>query len=338
MKVRIIFLLLSLMASTQCMAVVCWNYTHHTANVNYDLTTTLTKEQNQLGQAVELVKSQDVGVNAICDAHVDGDATTYRSYKNTYPVIFTEDQWQYMSLDPTYIAGAMRITDSDIGEYYPPRDYIHMGKDYRVDQEEYGEPFPVYDSNLVFRLKIIKPFIGTVIIPSKVMFNVYVTTKDTDPLSYIVYQITYSGAVTVPQNCTINAGQLITVDLGKLNSSSFTTAGEKPSNAAVKTFNVPIECSADVISPAHLTLRLVANADSNVGEALATDNKDVGVVVTKENGAVMIPNDASSAADFITDESGHADVTLKTYPISTTGNAPAEGLFTALACLRIDFA
>ena len=199
-------------------------------------------------------------------------------------------------------------------------------------------PFPVYDSNLVFRLKIIKPFIGTVIIPSKVMFNVYITTENTDPLNDIVYQITYSGAVTVPQNCIINAGQIITVDLGKLNSASFTKAGEKPSNAPVKTFNVPIECNADVISPAHLTLRLIANADSNVGQALATDNKDVGVVVTNEYGTAMIPNDASSTADFITDSSGHADVTLKTYPISTTGNAPAEGLFTALACLRIDFA
>ena len=103
-------------------------------------------------------------------------------------------------------------------------------------------------------------------------------------------------------------------------------------------FNVPIECNADVISPAHLTLRLVANADSRISDALATDNADVGVVVAKEDGTVMIPNDTSSTADFITDDSGHADVTLKTYPISTTGNTPAEGVFTALACLRIDFA
>lgn len=338
MKLRIIFLLFSLMASTQSLAVVCHNYAHSITNVNYDLTTTLTKEENQLGKAVELVKSQNVGVEAICDSHPDGDARTYCSYKNTYPVIFTEDQWQYMNLDPVYIAGAMRITDSDIGEYYPPGDYIHMGKDYRVDKEDMNIPFPVYDSNLIFRLKIIKPFIGTVIIPTKVMFNVYITTTNTDPLNDIVYQITYSGAVTVPQNCTINAGQVITVDLGKLNSSSFTTAGEKPNSAQVKTFNVPIECNADVISPAHLSLRLVATADSNVNQALATDNKDVGVVVTSENGMVMLPNDASSAVDFITDDSGRANVTLKTYPVSTTGVAPAEGLFTALACLRIDFA
>jgi type 1 fimbria pilin len=337
-KLRIFLFLLTLASSSSCLAVICRNYTGTVSTVNYDLTTTLTKEQNQMGQAVELVKSQDVNVNAICASHSNGDQRTWRSYRTTFPVIFTEDQWQYMNLDPVYIAGAMRITDSDIGIFYPPADYVHMGIDARVDMEDTHTPFPVYDSNLVFRIKIIKPFIGTVIIPKKVMFSVYVTTTNTDPLNTIVYQITYSGAVTVPQNCVINAGQTITVDLGKLNSSAFNAAGQKPTNAPVKTFNVPIECNADVISPAHLTLRLVANADSRISDALATDNADVGVVVAKEDGTVMIPNDTSSTADFITDDSGHADVTLKTYPISTTGNTPAEGVFTALACLRIDFA
>lgn len=49
MKVRIIFLLLSLTASTQSLAAVCHNFDHSITNVNYDLTATLTKEQNQLG-------------------------------------------------------------------------------------------------------------------------------------------------------------------------------------------------------------------------------------------------------------------------------------------------
>jgi hypothetical protein len=34
----------------------------------------------------------------------------------------------------------MRITDSEIGEYFPPGDYIHMGKDYRVDKEDMNIP------------------------------------------------------------------------------------------------------------------------------------------------------------------------------------------------------
>lgn len=50
MKVRIIFLLLSLTASTQSLAAVCHNFTHSITNVNYDLTASLTKEQNRWGR------------------------------------------------------------------------------------------------------------------------------------------------------------------------------------------------------------------------------------------------------------------------------------------------
>lgn len=37
-------------------------------------------------------------------------------------------------------------------------------------------------------------------------------------------------------------------------------------------------------------------------------------------------------------ENGQARVSFKAYPVSTTGKAPAEGKFTALAYIRIDFA
>ncbi|MDI5829355.1 hypothetical protein MJN51_30530, partial [Salmonella enterica subsp. enterica serovar Kentucky] len=35
--------------------------------------------------------------------------------------------------------------------------------------------------------------------------------------------------------------------------------------------------------------------------------------------------------------SGRANITLQAYPVSTTGETPAEGAFTALASLRVDF-
>ncbi|MDI5829295.1 fimbrial protein, partial [Salmonella enterica subsp. enterica serovar Kentucky] len=34
---------------------------------------------------------------------------------------------------------------------------------------------------------------------------------------------------------------------------------------------------------------------------------------------------------------GRANITLQAYPVSTTGETPAEGAFTALASLRVDF-
>ncbi len=60
------------------------------------------------------------------------------------------------------------------------------------------------------------------------MFNVYVTTAAGDPLTEVVYSIFYSGTVTVPQSCEINAGQTILVNFGALYSGNFSHAGQKP--------------------------------------------------------------------------------------------------------------
>lgn len=138
-----------------------------------------------------------------------------------------------------------------------------------------GGVFPVNDSNLTFKIQIVRPFIGSVVLPPKLMFNVYVTTTENDRPTVIVYQITYSGVITVPQNCVINAGQTVTVDFGALYHGDFTQAGQRPDSVAPKTFTVPIECNADVNSPAQLTLRVQGTADARFANALATDNPDV---------------------------------------------------------------
>lgn len=104
-----------------------------------------------------------------------------------------------------------------------------------------------------------------------------------------------------------------------------------------KSFNVPIKCT-NVDGTANLALRVTATPASGNANAIASNNADVGVVVTSEQGTVLTPNNSSSAVPFNVDSSGNASVTLKAYPISTTGKQPKEGLFTALATLVIDFA
>jgi type 1 fimbria pilin len=173
-------------------------------------------------------------------------------------------------------------------------------------------------------------------IDPKTMFNVYFTTTGDDPLSEVVYRIVYSGSVTVPQSCAINAGQTIVVDFGSLYSGGFTRAGEKPAGVRNKIFTVPVKCSG-VDSQVNLSLRLIAAADSHISQAIATSNPDVGVVVESNDGRVLTPNDASSVEPFTTDENGSATLSLQAYPVSTTGETPAEGAFTALANLRVDF-
>jgi len=331
----VFFFLLSVSVTGNSVAAVCSNANGTPTQVSYDLTSTLTKDQNQPGQGTQLVKSQDVNIQAVCPKGSSSNNRTYRSYVTTFPVADTDGSWQYLRLDPDYIEGAMKIHDSYAGDFYPPAKYIQMGTDTNVNQ---GKPFNVHDSNLIFKIRIVKSFIGTVTIPQQTMFNVYVTTNSGDPLSTVVYQIAYSGTITVPQSCEVNAGQTVLVDFGTLYSGDFKNAGQKPDDAPVKTFNVPIQCNGSINYPANLTLRVQATPDSHFNQAVASDNTDVGVVVADQSGKILTPNDLNSNIPFTTDASGKANISLQAYPISTTGKSPAEGLFTALAFLRVDFA
>lgn len=332
MKPRILFFV-GLLLTNNCLAQICQNINGTPTAINYDLSTTLTAAQNQPGQTIRLEKSQEVNVQAVCPEGSSLTGRTFRSYVTPFDVVETSGTWKYLKLDPDYLEGAMEIQDSAAGTLYPPVDYAYMGYDENVNK---GLPFYIRDSNLLFQIKIVKSFIGTVVIPTKNMFSVYVTTTHNDPLSQVVYNITYSGSVTVPQSCEINAGQTILVDFGTLNSGGFKHAGEKPEGARTKTFNVPVKCNG-TDSQVNLSMRVQATPDSHFSQSIASDNPDVGVVVTNNQGTILTPNDAASAVPFTTDISGNANILLQAYPVSTTGETPEEGTFTSLANLRVDF-
>ncbi|STW66284.1 fimbrial protein BcfD [Klebsiella michiganensis] len=63
---------------------------------------------------------------------------------------------------------------------------------------------------------------------------------------------------------------------------------------------------------------------------------DVGVQITDSSGKVIEPN--SGLIPFQLDDNLQATVTFHAAPISTTGNTPAEGTFSATAYIRVDFA
>ena len=308
MKTGLFFIpLAGLLLANAAQAAVCQNVNGAPTTVDYDLSTTLTAAQNAAGNTVQLTKNQEVNVQAVCPAGSAFSNRTYRSYVSPYAVVETSGPWKYLKLDPDYLEGAMRIDDSAAGTLYLPTNYAYMGTD---DSVNAGKPFYIRDSNLVFQLKIARPFVGTVTITPKTMFNVYVTTGTSDPLSNVVYNIAYSGG--------------------------FNRAGAKPVSVRNKKFRVPVKCSG-VNSQVNLSLRLIATADTHLNQAIASDNPGVGVVVETNDGAVLTPNDASSVVPFVTDDAGKANIALQAYPVSTTGEIPAEGVFTALANLRVDF-
>src|SRR5690606_16866099 len=118
--------LLAFLPLSQAFATVCVNENGVPTEVYYDLTDKFNSSNNQVGQIVTLSeKSQWVGVNAVCPKGTSGN-TTKRSYVTDFPVTGTSDGYQYLKLND-YLDGAMKITDSYAGTFYPPRKYIQMG-------------------------------------------------------------------------------------------------------------------------------------------------------------------------------------------------------------------
>ncbi len=142
--------------------------------------------------------------------------------------------------------------------------------------------------------------------------------------------------ITATQSCTLNAGQVINIDFGNISSGAFTTAGARPEGVNDIVRNVNVSC--DNIAPnTAMTVRL--QADKVSGKAVVTNtNNDVGFVVADGNGTALTPNNLSSVIPFTLDSYGNSNVTIRVYPVSVTGNKPAEGPVTSQAYLRVDFA
>ncbi|MDM2874560.1 type 1 fimbria D-mannose specific adhesin FimH [Citrobacter sp. Cpo069] len=313
-------------------ATVCQNSNGTPTDVFYDLSNVFNSSNNQPGQVVTLPeKSGWVGVNATCPAGTTVNYT-YRSYVTELPVQSTEGGFQYLKLND-YLLGAMSITDSNAGLFYPPRNYIRMGVDSNVSKQK---PFGVQDSNLVFKLKVIRSFINMVPIPRQTMFRVYVTTSTGDALSTPVYTISYSGKVEVPQNCEVNAGQIVEFDFGDIGASLFSKAGagNRPEGINPQTKTVAIKCT-NVAAQAYLTMRVEAEKAS--GQMMVSDNPDLGFIVADKTGRPLTPNNLSSTIPFQLDDNAAANVSIRTWPVSVTGNKPTEGPFTARGYLRVDY-
>lgn len=297
----------------------------------YDLSSIFNSSNNQVGQIVTMEKSQWVGVNATCPVGTTGD-TTLRSYRTTLPIQETIDGYKYLKIND-YLNGAMKINDSYAGDFYPPQDYIQMGRDANVSKHK---PFSVNDSHLIFRLKVTRRFINMVPIPRQTMFSVYVTTRNTDPLNTPVYNISYGGKVEVPQTCEINAGQVVEFDFGDIGAALFSQAGagNRPQSVTPQSKTIGIKCT-NIDAQAYLSLRLEAEKTS--GNMMVSNNSDLGFMVSDGSGEPLTPNNLGSKINFRLDDASTSRVDIRAWPVSVTGNKPAEGPFTARGYLRVDY-
>jgi minor fimbrial subunit len=76
------------------------------------------------------------GVNAVCPKGTSGN-TTKRSYVTDCPVTGTSDGYQYLKLND-YLDGAMKITDSYAGVFYPPKTISRWEPPQRLKNKPFG--------------------------------------------------------------------------------------------------------------------------------------------------------------------------------------------------------
>lgn len=321
--------------SIQANAYVCWNSKGKGVvdELSYDLSHSFTSANNKPGKIVELKKNFSYRVTAVCPKHnsIQSNNSTKRSYLTNLQVVETIGGYKFLKLND-YLLGAMSIKDGTAGIFYPPAEYVQMGKHPNVSK---GKEFGITDSDFTFRLKVIKPFIDFIPIPKQTLFKVYVTTSNSDPLTIPSYQISYSGNITVPQSCDIGVGETLEIDFGKISAQAFVQAGagNKPVGTNEQLRTLAIQCK-NINSYATLTVRLETDVVS--GEVMQTSNPDIGVKIADNKGNVLIPNNINSTIPFLFNNPP-VNVVIKAWPISLTGKTPAVGPFRARGYLRVDF-
>lgn len=187
------------------------------------------------------------------------------------------------------------------------------------------------------RLKIKKKFVGSSFIFNEPIAYLYANQGATG-LGYgtPIVTIDLNATMTVPQSCTINAGTIVDFNFGNLSAQSFaeTSPGDKPSTATTLTKNVGISCN-NIAAQSTMTLRIEANNVS--GNAIISDNSDVGFVLANASGNPLTPNNISSVIPFTLDSNDSANITLQSWPVSITGVQPTAGIATAVGYLRVDY-
>lgn len=295
-----------------------------------------------VGSIATSTSASYVGVNAVCPNTSSylaaGDGTTYRSYVTSLTTLSTEDSYKFLQIND-YLAVAVSIADDSSGRFYPPANYVHMG--WHGNVKTSGE-FPVADSNLIYKFKVLKSFTGTLTIPYTKLFDIYVGADigsyGLPDMNSVVYSIVIPGVtISVPQTCTVNAGSVIDFDFSDINATSFSRAGAgvKPTDVATQSKSFNISCSD---SDANSSLKLTLQTPNASGSTILSSNSDLGFIITDDSDNVIIPNDATSTITTTLDSTSQANVTIKAYPVSVTGNKPEEGYFSATAYLLVEYA
>lgn len=185
-------------------------------------------------------------------------------------------------------------------------------------------------------IQILKSFIGFSAFSKVIMQTQISRNPNTGASGPFVSQLVMSGQVIVPQNCEIDGGTTVAMNFGNIGASAFSQAGagNKPAGVNPQTHTIGIKCK-NIDAQALLSLRLEATTVS--GNAMVSDNTDIGFIVADKDKKPLTPNNINSTIPFTLDDNASYSLPITAWPVSVTGNKPAEGVFTAEGYLRVDF-
>ncbi|HHA2288284.1 TPA: fimbrial protein [Enterobacter asburiae] len=192
------------------------------------------------------------------------------------------------------------------------------------------------NSEWIVRIRVDRPFSGPRQVNSPRLVKRYI--GEYERAESIIQYLGLSGTITVPETCTINAGQIIQVNLGDVGAGRFGGKGQKPDGYTPVTTSAPVTCN-DAAAQRNVRVSLAATPSPDLNTAIRTSNPDVGVVVTDLNDRVVQPNVGTLPLRLQSNGAGSNDgtVTMKAYPVSTTGRPPAQGNFSATAAITVTF-
>lgn len=194
-----------------------------------------------------------------------------------------------------------------------------------------------------FTLYVTKPFLGELVIPDTPIASVragWSTTTSPPSMSSLgdIAELRIQGSITVPQDCKINQGDVIQVDLGYINTSRFTTRNEMPDGYTPVNFDIVYDCGDTSSINNKMEMRIdgddLLDQYTLVARRREADNTpDIGVRMARiDDTHINIPFTNGLIGIH---PSGRGVISLEAWPINLLGGTPAPGKFSGTATITV---
>lgn len=155
-----------------------------------------------------------------------------------------------------------------------------------------------------------------------------------------VSNIWFSGRLTAPLSCTINAGSTIEVDFGAIVSSQFVNPGQPPQRYTLKNVDIAYHCDGPAVGNDD-KIKITFSADQGVVDgsqsyiAKLVGRSDLGIRMY-DDASQNVVLDGTATFPVTLDEQGNGSIKMKAAPVSTTSSRPEPGSFEGNITVQMD--